>query len=105
MAVKRIGSLLKFDAIEQPLNISCYVIGCHNKRGIKGVDVFARNRTFGMSNQRCNSDFRHPQIVHKYCQSVSPDLRGNTSKVITHGKKRNNGGYRNNVSESLYILT
>src|SRR3546814_2588621 len=75
MAVKRIGSLLKLDAIEQPLNITCYGVGCHNKRGIKGVDVFARNRTFGMSNQRCNSDLREPQIVRKACEAVSQDRK------------------------------
>src|SRR3546814_3219873 len=74
------GSLLKLDAIEQPLNITCYGVGCHNKRGIKGVDVFARNRTFGMSNQRCNSDLREPQIVRKACEAVSQDMRGNTIK-------------------------
>src|SRR3546814_8155257 len=77
------GSLLKLDAIEQPLNITCYGVGCHNKRGIKGVDVFARNRTFGMSNQRCNSDLREPQIVRKACEAVSQDMRGNTIKGRT----------------------
>src|SRR3546814_17050240 len=36
-----------------------------------------------MSNQRCNSDLREPQIVRKACEAVSQDMRGNTIKGRT----------------------
>src|SRR3546814_10362608 len=36
-----------------------------------------------LSNQRCNSDLREPQIVRKACEAVSQDMRGNTIKGRT----------------------
>ena len=49
VAVKGVGGLLEFDAIEKALEIAGYRVSGHDEGGIERMDVFARDRAFGVT--------------------------------------------------------
>jgi hypothetical protein len=70
VAVKGVGSLLEFDAVEQTLDVARDRIRSHDKRGIKRMNVLACDRALRVTNKGRDRDLGEPEVVRDACEAV-----------------------------------
>ena len=80
VAVKGVGGLLEFDPVEQALNVTGDRVRRHDQRGIKRMNVLARNRSLRMTDKGRDRDLREPEIVRDAGEAVPQDMRRDIGK-------------------------
>src|SRR5438552_4136174 len=75
VAVKGVGGLLEFDAVEQALDVTRDRVRCHDQRGIKRMNVLARNRSLCVPDKGGDRDLGEPKIVRDACEAVPQYMR------------------------------
>lgn len=95
-----VGGLLELDAIEQALNVASNRVGRDDEGRVDGVDVIARDRPLGVTDESGDGDLREPEIV-RYARAMAK----NVGSDIASGESREDlpvmGKLPNALSSSL----
>ena len=75
LPIQRVGVSSKLDTFEQRFDVARHSVRGHDQRRVECVDVFAGDRSFGVTDQGCNRDLSEPQIISDARETVPQDMR------------------------------
>ena len=76
ISIESIRSSSELDSREKALDVSSDGVGCHNQYAVERMDIFARNRSRRVSNERRDRTFCEAEIIGRTCEAVAEDMSG-----------------------------